>query len=359
MLDDGAYFAYYGQLANQQNMLQDSERTGKYCDAINSLELADRTVMDLGAGTGILSIFAARRDARKVHAVEASAAHALAAKLIEANALSDVISVHHGQVEHLLTDGQLSRVQVDFLVSEPIGVLLFHERMVESFLHVRSFYGLGEEQLMPRRGRLSFVPFSEPALYQEVLNRCAFWQTAPSDFYNGIDLHVLHEDALREALASPLIGSADPSSFLSSTPARTGFDFGTMVPADLWSFQVECVWTSDYTGVCHGLAGWFDVDLTDAVVLDTSPWSPRTHWHQCKLLFPRPVALNRGQRFAGSLSFNANSSRSYDLCLEITEPAHMKHERFLWRLQDQQFWSIAWPPSEDGSSKLPMHYNLY
>eukprot|EP00198_Chlamydomonas_reinhardtii_P011260 XP_001700597.1 predicted protein [Chlamydomonas reinhardtii] len=56
------YFHYYGQLQHQQNMLQDYTRTGTYYSAIvgNPADFAGRVVMDVGAGSGILSLFAAQ-----------------------------------------------------------------------------------------------------------------------------------------------------------------------------------------------------------------------------------------------------------------------------------------------------------
>ncbi|GKC58942.1 probable histone-arginine methyltransferase 1.3, partial [Tanacetum coccineum] len=44
------YFHYYGQLLHQQNMMQDYVRT----------DFAGRVVVDVGAGSGILSLFAAQ-----------------------------------------------------------------------------------------------------------------------------------------------------------------------------------------------------------------------------------------------------------------------------------------------------------
>jgi histone-arginine methyltransferase CARM1 len=69
------YFRYYGLLPQQQNMLQDAVRTGTYFTAIleNCADFKDKVVMDVGAGSGILSFFAAMAGAKRVYAVEASA----------------------------------------------------------------------------------------------------------------------------------------------------------------------------------------------------------------------------------------------------------------------------------------------
>jgi histone-arginine methyltransferase CARM1 len=56
------YFHYYGCLQHQQNMLQDYIRTGTYHAAIaeNPADFAGKVVMDVGCGSGILSLFAAQ-----------------------------------------------------------------------------------------------------------------------------------------------------------------------------------------------------------------------------------------------------------------------------------------------------------
>ncbi len=52
---------YYGTLIHQQNMLEDSVRTSTYYKAImdNQVDFKGKVVMDVGAGSGILSFFAA------------------------------------------------------------------------------------------------------------------------------------------------------------------------------------------------------------------------------------------------------------------------------------------------------------
>ena len=81
--DPSAFGVYYARLQHQQNMLQDVVRTDTYRRAIvgNADDFRGKVVLDVGAGTGILSFFAAQAGAGRVYAVEASAMAERAATL--------------------------------------------------------------------------------------------------------------------------------------------------------------------------------------------------------------------------------------------------------------------------------------
>lgn len=74
-------------------MLQDYVRTSTYQRAVltNSEDFRGKVILDVGAGSGILSFFAVQAGARRVYAVEASsmAQHAEVNELIN-NQISEV-----------------------------------------------------------------------------------------------------------------------------------------------------------------------------------------------------------------------------------------------------------------------------
>ncbi len=74
-------------LPAQKDMLEDHKRTGAYYQAVmqNRRQFEGRVVLDVGTGSGILAIFAARAGARKVYAVEATAMAKFARQLVEHN----------------------------------------------------------------------------------------------------------------------------------------------------------------------------------------------------------------------------------------------------------------------------------
>ncbi len=66
---DASYFMSYEDVTVHTLMLKDTPRTLAYQQFMeqNPLLFKDKVVIDVGAGTGILSLFAAKAGAKKVH----------------------------------------------------------------------------------------------------------------------------------------------------------------------------------------------------------------------------------------------------------------------------------------------------
>jgi protein arginine N-methyltransferase 3 len=75
-------------------MLNDDVRTMTYAAFIlsNPNIFRDAVVLDVGCGTGVLSLFAARAGAKKVFAVDASNIAEKAEEIVKANGYADVIT---------------------------------------------------------------------------------------------------------------------------------------------------------------------------------------------------------------------------------------------------------------------------
>ena len=78
-----------------QLMLKDVPRNRAYKQAIfdNKDQFKGRTVLDVGAGTGILSVFCAQAGAARVYAVEASNVAEIAAEVVKENGFEEVVTV--------------------------------------------------------------------------------------------------------------------------------------------------------------------------------------------------------------------------------------------------------------------------
>ena len=114
-------------------MLNDQRRTQSYLNAIQAVVIPGQVVVDLGTGTGVLAVAAARAGAKKVYAIEATSIGEYAQKVFEANGYSDVISLINGWSTQI----ELPE-KADVLISEIIGNDPFGERALEATLDART-----------------------------------------------------------------------------------------------------------------------------------------------------------------------------------------------------------------------------
>jgi len=305
------YFQFYGYLSQQQNMMQDFVRTSTYQKAIldNPTDFAGKVVMDVGAGSGILSFFAQQAGAKRVYAVEASSIAVHATKLVAANKVDEVIKVISGKIEEITVPEQ-----VDVIISEPMGYMLLNERMLETFLHAKKFLKPGG-RMFPSRGDLHVAPFTDEALYMEQFNKVNFWY---QEYFHGVNLSSLRDSAMCEYFRQPIVDTFDINICTAKTQ-RHVIDFQTAHETDLHRIEIPLEFHMLSSGTVHGLAFWFDVAFigsNNTVWLSTAPTQPLTHWYQVRCLLSQPIFAKQGQVLSGRVLMVANAKQSYDLTIE-------------------------------------------
>ncbi|PHT33126.1 putative histone-arginine methyltransferase CARM1 [Capsicum baccatum] len=309
------YFHYYGQLLHQQNMLQDFVRTGTYYSAVieNRVDFIGRVVVDVGAGSGILSLFAAQAGAKHVYAIEASEMADYARRLIAGNPiLSEKITVIKGKVE----DVELPE-KADILISEPMGTLLVNERMLESYVIARDRFLVQNGKMFPGVGRIHMAPFSDEYLYTEIANKATFWQ---QQNYFGVDLTPLHGSAYQGYFSQPVVDAFD-SRLLVAPAVSHVINFTSVKEEDLYEIDVPLRFFSAVSTRIHGLACWFDVLFNGSTVqrwLTTAPGAPTTHWYQLRCVLPQPLYVMPGQEITGRLHLVAHKAQSYTIYLTLS-----------------------------------------
>ncbi|XP_060522657.1 probable histone-arginine methyltransferase CARMER isoform X1 [Cylas formicarius] len=307
------YFQFYGYLSQQQNMLQDFIRTCTYQRAIlcNLDDFKDKVVLDVGAGSGILSFFAAQAGAKRIYAVEASTMAHYAQKLVDANNFSSCIKVIPGKIEEV----ELPE-KVDVIISEPMGYMLYNERMLESYLNAKRWLVPGGK-MYPTRGDLHIAPFTDDSLYMEQFSKANFWfQTC----FHGVNLSAIQNCAVKEYFRQPIVDTFDVRICMSKS-IRHVVDFLEADETDLHSIYIPLEFHILESGTCHGLAFWFDVAFIGSqqtIWLSTAPTEPLTHWYQVRCLLEQPLLLKQGQVLTGSVLLIANKRQSYDVTIELT-----------------------------------------
>uniref|UniRef100_A0A672G358 Histone-arginine methyltransferase CARM1 n=1 Tax=Salarias fasciatus TaxID=181472 RepID=A0A672G358_SALFA len=304
------YFQFYGYLSQQQNMMQDYVRTGTYQRAIlqNHSDFKDKVVLDVGCGSGILSFFAAQAGARKVYAVEASTMAQHAEVLVNSNRLGERVVVIPGKVEEVTLPEQ-----VDIIISEPMGYMLFNERMLESYLHAKKFLKTNGK-MFPTIGDVHLAPFTDEQLYMEQFTKANFWYQ-PS--FHGVDLSALRGAAVDEYFRQPIVDTFDIRILMAKSVKYT-VNFLEAKEEDLYRIEIPFKFHMMHSGLVHGLAFWFDVAFMGSVMtiwLSTAPTEPLTHWYQVRCLLQSPLFTKAGDTLSGTALLVANKRQSYDISI--------------------------------------------
>ena len=151
---ENLYFDSYARTSIHKTMIQDSVRTKAYKNAIhhNKHLFKDKVVLDVGCGTGILSLFAAKAGARRVIGVEKTDFALLARQVVLDNNFQEVVTILYGKVEEVELPYDVDKV--DVIVSEWMGYCLFYESMLPSVLFARDKWLVKDGAIFPDIVRL-------------------------------------------------------------------------------------------------------------------------------------------------------------------------------------------------------------
>ncbi|XP_024521105.1 probable protein arginine N-methyltransferase 3 [Selaginella moellendorffii] len=292
------YFSSYGEYGIHREMLGDKVRTEAYQKAIlhNPPLLENALVMDIGCGTGILSLFAAKAGASKVIAVDGSEKMAMVARevardngFISDGSSGNTIEVVGGMIEDL--DGKLSISphSVDVIISEWMGYGLLYESMLGSVLHARDRWLKPGGSILPDTAEMFVAGFGKGA------TSLPFWE----DVY-GFNMKRIGNEVLEHAANAPVVDVVNKEDIVTDSFSIQKFDILTMKPDDVdFHAHFELKPRTASPVWCYGVVLWFDVGFTERcckvspVTMTTSPFSPSTHWSQTILTFRNPILLSR------------------------------------------------------------------
>jgi len=273
------YFKTYGELAVHRQMVSDRWRTGAFARAITEVVQKGDVVLDVGTGTGILAMLAARAGAKRVYAVDQSDIAKSAASLVKANGLEEVVRVVQGPAGEIQIEEP-----VDVLVSEWLGNFAFVEAMLDDVLAARDAHLAKGGRMLPSRVEAMLAPIDDPVLF--VHDGPGFWR----DPVQGLDFSQLEAKELAQGRAVQL--QVAPAALLSAGRALASLDLATARVDSQWqSGRLEFPVRRD--GVLNGFVGWFEAQLSPSELLDTGPSKPETHWSQTYLPFP-PQRVGQG-----------------------------------------------------------------
>ncbi|XP_022535776.1 protein arginine N-methyltransferase 2 [Astyanax mexicanus] len=300
---DEEYFGSYGTLKLHLEMLSDRPRTETYRQVIlsNSTALRGKVVMDLGCGTGIISLFCGRlAEPAAVYAVEASAVAEHTERLVKLNGCEGVVTLFKSRAEELNLPSK-----VDVLVSEWMGNCLLFEFMVESVLCVRDRWLKEGGMMWPSSATLSLVPCQADDDYSQ---KVEFWE----NLY-GLDYSCLQPVAQEEFFSKPKFShQLKPEDCLSTPCDVITLDMHTVKVSDLEKLRGEFQFTVERRGTLHGFSAWFSTFFQSldeggpTLELNTGPHSEPTHWKQTLFMLDAPIPVEEGDCVGGAIILHRN-----------------------------------------------------
>jgi predicted RNA methylase len=291
----------YVLVQGQQSMTLDSLRNEAYVQALAQVITPESVVLDLGAGLGIHGLLAAKLGAKCVYLVEPEDIISVAAQIAKANGFGDRVHCLQGKIEEVKLPEQ-----VDVITSVFTGNFLLEEDLLPSLFYARDKYLKPGGVLIPQIAIMEAVPVCVPELYQQEIES---WSVP----HMGID----HAPARMYASQSVYYYSKDltKARYLAEPAKLLTLDFHQ---ANSTYCQTEAQYTIAESGVCHGFAGWFKMQLGETW-LSTAPQEPPLHWSPAFLPLDPPIEVKAGEEITFKLQRPPNGDWTWEIRTDRTQ----------------------------------------
>ncbi|XP_034032964.1 protein arginine N-methyltransferase 8-B isoform X2 [Thalassophryne amazonica] len=274
------YFDSYAHFGIHEEMLKDEVRTLTYRNAMyhNKHIFKDKIVLDVGSGTGILSMFAAKAGAKHVYGIECSSISEYSERIIKSNHLDSVITIFKGKVEEV----ELPVENVDIIISEWMGYCLFYESMLNTVIFARDKWLKPSGLMFPDRASL-YVVAIEDRQYKDF--KIHWWENV-----YGFDMTCIRNVAMKE----PLVDVVDPKQVVTNC----------------------CLIKIQRNDYIHAMVTYFNIEFTKChkkTGFSTAPDAPYTHWKQTVFYLEDYLTVRRGEEITGSITMKPNEKNIRDL----------------------------------------------
>jgi predicted RNA methylase len=277
----------FDDLAEQAWLLLDKVRVAAYARALRATVTPDDVVVDVGTGSGVLAVLAAKAGARKVYAIERGGIADLASNVFEENGVAD-------RIELLRVDARDVRFPEPptIIVTETLGCFGIEEDIVALLKILRPRCAPGAK-LIPSAVRLMVAPLSDPRLATELENL----RDLEGVSLRAVRKRLVQRSHIRRVLPEYLAG--EPVCMAALELSRDGLP-------DTYRARLHAT----RSGEINSLATWFEADLAPGVTLTNAPDAPQTSWMQLTLPIGPPLAVEAGASIDVELTPRVTAGRN-------------------------------------------------
>lgn len=266
------------------SMLDDHARNEAYDAAICASVNPGDIVLDIGTGSGLLAMMAARAGAGHVYACEQDPilAH-LAQDIIAKNGYSDKITIIAKNSQDLIIGKDMPQ-KADMLVSEIFDSAIVGEGVLPSINHAQQHLLKGGAKIIPQKATLKAVLTQCPHLHRHdnVGN------------VSGFDLEAMRALALPYSHRDAQIyfDTSDEAKTISETFDMHVFDFEKPLPL---GFNSSCDITVNADSDADSVLMWFDLELVEGVYFTTRHSKTQHHWRPATQIIASPIPCKAGE----------------------------------------------------------------
>jgi protein arginine N-methyltransferase 1 len=273
-------------------------RLDRFAAAIAACIRPGDTVVDLGAGTGILSFLACRAGARRVYAIEAGQSLEFARLLASHNGVLDRIEFINKPSTQVVLPERVNAIVAD--IHDTFGL---QARGLTSLMDARDRFLAPEGALIPYSIQLMAVPIEAPDIYQKSVD---VWNAR----VQGIDVSPLRKLAVNQ----PTPVRVDQSQLLAEPASFATIDM-MRVSEPHTGGTTSCEVTRD--GTMHGICGCFVTTLGAGIQMSNVPGdSSTTNFAHAYFPIETPVNVRAGDRITVRLDIHDGTAARWQV--EVT-----------------------------------------
>jgi len=309
------YFNSYSHFGIHEEMLKDEVRTLSYRNAIcwNKHLFKDKIVLDVGCGTGILSMFAAQAGAKHVYGIDCSDIITQARQIVLDNHLDHVITLVKGKVEEV----ELPVPQVDIIISEWMGYFLLYESMLNTVVFARDKWLVPGGLIFPDKATLHLTAIEDADYKEDKIN---FW-----DNVYGFNMAAIKKLAMQE----PLVDVVEQHMIITNNCPLLKIDINTVKIEDL-SFSTPFRLVATRNDFCHAFIAYFDIEFSKChkpIYFSTGPRTKYTHWKQTVFYLDEVISIRQNEEITGVLSCKPHNKNHRDLDIEVSYSFNGKNQQ--------------------------------